>query len=987
MNFTRQLTTALAIAVLGIGCAKQRPVEVTKDPEGDNLSKDAFTIGMNAAKPERKVWNSKVTVVRTSTNGGFSFIGYQSENRIGYFDFSRDQLRFYDAVSLNEPVRSALPELINAWEITHHDYKLTETDGNVTTKESADPDKRFEQKRYFKVNFSKANISEAATFPSNYWSMKGDCWSQSASRLVDNSLKIEPDSIAFTIAVDYEQDAACTTAKRMAQGDLTYTVHYKYSFWARQPSENFAPQAYKGENDPEMKRYGFFQSVFEFMDKKTGLPKNIILKNHWNPNRDFVDIYYAPGFPEDMKWYFNDPKIGVIARTNEVMQKAGAKVRFRIWNNEDGPDGQKGKVKEFGDGRYSFVNFIDEIDPNAPLGYGPSDADPVTGEIISSNTIIWTGYLKYYLKVIAGQQARFPNQTEKSTLYKHMKLVMGESDVSTWKNNFDMTKGYGKAYHELLPEITYGYPYWARFTSKTAMSPVAMQTAAANFFPMTSLDRMERWIPDNSKAISEMQRLGKEAKGAIGDMLRQTSSGRTTQTYPLAPVLAQVQNGTITVLDPQKVLASLIHRVAIHEFGHNLGLRHNFYGSVDAANFGHYDENSEPTTVEAKSNKTSYTSSVMDYMDLEHEMDVAKNWEPYDIAALRYTYSGRTKDDAKTYLFCTDEHTILNALCNQFDVGSTPTEVVASIIRSYDDSYWTRNYRFDRQYWNTWAYDSGVFRTMYTMKKFLPLWRRALDENTIRQELERKGGMKPEEITETVAMIGADAKQAVRLTVAFYDAVIQQKMSDRPYATEYEPFSGETKRIGILPDKVYAMMMFMGNDEIPYNPNRRMSETAFMTYKGEPELAKLLNEIFENQLTTRVDMEPWFINFSRYLYSVTATGSMNIEDSQNLDRIKVVRFTQKEMKALFNISVEKDRPAELLRLKKSEAAAFRADEPIGYAEINGLYYVVSQERNPYAFGVVRSIVQADEAGDSTVLAKADLLELYNLYMYARGDSR
>lgn len=971
------VVSSLAMA---IGCAKERPVEVTKDPERNNLAKDAFTVGLaKAGAPERKVWNSKVTVVRTSTNGGFAFIGFQSENRLGYFEFTRDKLKFFDAVSLYQPKGSALPELINSWGVTHHDFKLAESDGNVTTKETEDPDKRWNEKRYFQVDWSSAEIAENGTFPAVYWQSYARCWQPKASHLVDDSLKIEGDAINFTIAVDYV--GTCPSAKRVMQADFTYTVHYKYSFWERKVSPNFKPQVYKGEEDPEMKRFGFFQTVVERMNEKRGLPENLILKSVWNPNREFIDFYFAPEMSEKYKWYFADPKVGVIARTNEVMKKAGAKVRFRIWNNDDGPGAEKGKVKEFGDGRYSFINFVEEIDSGAPFGYGPSDADPITGEIIAANSIMWTGYVKYYLERIADQQKRLPEQSEKSTLYAHMKQLLKEDDPTKWTGSWDLTKGVGKVYQELLPEVTYGYPGWSRFT----YFPAKAQEVAEKHFNFKSLDKLANWMPAKAIEMKPAFELREHARQALAKKIMESSSRRTVQTYPVDQVLSQARKRVLEGVEAQKVLDSMLYRVSIHEFGHNLGLRHNFYGSVDSANYGHFHDH-EPVSRGTSGASVSSTSSVMDYMDFEQELNAAYNWEPYDVAALSFAYSGGKVDEKKTYLFCTDEHTVLNALCNRFDHGSTPSEVAMSMIRGYDDSYYTRNYRYDRQYWNTSGYESDVFGTMYDMKKFLLLWRRALDTNTMNEELSRKG-LAPEQIAETIALVSKDTKQAVRLAIAFYDAVIQQKASDRPYETEYELFSGEVKRVGILADKVYAMLFFMGNDPIPYHPNKPMAYTSFMTFQGEPELADLLNKIYENQLTTRVDMQPWFINSTRALYGLTSTDAYNIADSGNIDRIQVQRFTRQEMKQFFDVETGDDKDAKVTQLTKSTVAGFAVGDEIGFAEINGLYYVVGKQKHPYAFGIVKSILNDDDGGYSTALGKADLLELYNIYFWARQDSR
>ena len=53
---------------------------------------------------------------------------------------------------------------------------------------------------------------------------------------------------------------------------------------------------------------------------------------------------------------------------------------------------------------------------------------------------------------------------------------------------------------------------------------------------------------------------------------------------PFLEAAAQAGEALIEGKTPQEIINTILYRVAIHEFGHNLGLRHNFYGSVDAGN-------------------------------------------------------------------------------------------------------------------------------------------------------------------------------------------------------------------------------------------------------------------------------------------------------------------------------------------------------------------------------------------------------------------
>ncbi|MFN7905801.1 MAG: zinc-dependent metalloprotease, partial [Pseudobdellovibrionaceae bacterium] len=175
----------------------------------------------------------------------------------------------------------------------------------------------------------------------------------------------------------------------------------------------------------------------------------------------------------------------------------------------------------------------------------------------------------------------------------------------------------------------------------------------------------------------------------------------------------------------------------IHELGHNMGLRHNFAGSEDKSNF--------PTADDLKSindDRSPLASSVMDYVD---DNVALKAMGAYDIAALKFAYSkkvdfvkyekdsqgeiakdedGRNKiipDSLQTfevkstladlikevaaldkdltlkeYSFCTDESVGINAGCRRFDLGTTYSEIAESLVRTYKNRYYVRNFRRDQ---------------------------------------------------------------------------------------------------------------------------------------------------------------------------------------------------------------------------------------------------------------------------------------------------
>lgn len=86
--------------------------------------------------------------------------------------------------------------------------------------------------------------------------------------------------------------------------------------------------------------------------------------------------------------------------------------------------------------------------------------------------------------------------------------------------------------------------------------------------------------------------------------------------------------------------------VTAHEFGHVIGLRHNFKGSLVAP-----------------------TSSVMDYVP-DEVTDVHTDPGEYDVAAVRYLY--QLSSEPPTQPFCADDDTAIDPTCITFDGGADP---------------------------------------------------------------------------------------------------------------------------------------------------------------------------------------------------------------------------------------------------------------------------------------------------------------------------
>ena len=154
----------------------------------------------------------------------------------------------------------------------------------------------------------------------------------------------------------------------------------------------------------------------------------------------------------------------------------------------------------------------------------------------------------------------------------------------------------------------------------------------------------------------------------------------------------------------------------VHEIGHNLGLRHNFEGSVDKENF--YTKKD----VEALGMKGAPAySSIMDY-GYSH-LNSLSTFGSYDVAALKFSQNGQVDagttrnqevgslalnkiPNLKPYKFCTDKDAGTGLMCNRFDEGTDELEILTQKMERYTKSYRysnvsNREYNLnDRGNWN-----------------------------------------------------------------------------------------------------------------------------------------------------------------------------------------------------------------------------------------------------------------------------------------------
>lgn len=933
-----------SLLIVASSCARKRPVEKVLDFEGNRWAKASFE--------SEDPWLSKVTVVKTSSTPGFAFVGLQSEVYLGKFVFSQDSLSYISAIELHSDGSNA-EKVINSWPISHSEYHRRVIEGRVSNVETENDRISWKDKDFFKIDWENSSVSESASFP---FQINQSCFTATSKEIVDGSQEVSSEYITFTLAVDYQLKESCISSyKQIADKDYVYTVHYKYSFMP-DIEGGYKPYVFDGEADPLKKKYGYFETVLPRLGENRQRT-NIFMMNRWDPEKNHT-FYFAEDFPDDYKWIYNHPKNGIIVRTNKIMADHGIKMRFKIEDN----DGSK----KFGDIRYSFIKFVSEADSSAPLGYGPSDAHPLTGQIFAANSILWTNELNRYTEIVKEYNEQKSIPLQGSPVLRGMEALLNEKK-SDWESSaaFLNNDTMEKVYRFLIPEFTYNTG-GSRFTFYKNTIP--------DFFSVTTLKDFQKEKP----GFTDLNRVASVSSEVIADKVDHLKYHRdymkpNASIYHLDDsIVKEIGTKLKSESDPQKIINDILYRVAIHEFGHNLNLRHNFYGSLDAR--------IERSPGEDLSGKV--TSSVMDYLSLSDEVGLDYDWEVYDRAALVYAYTSGEQDLAKdfdTHLFCTDEHRAFNALCNAYDHGSTPTEVLLSLIESYEQSYWIRNFRNDRAYWNVRNYDSQAFNTMFQIKKMVKMYQETFLPSQVGAYLSEVASTDVASLA-TLA-IRNDITKAVQLAAAFYSSVIKVNQLERPFGDQYDEFTGRVTRLGIFPDKLFAKLFLMGDDAFPLNPNFGSLPVSFVSLRDDPVIGSFIDRVLLDTFANSGDGYAGFDSLGRQLYALNARRYFDYGGGQGaIDLMKLLCYTEESFKKHFDIDPEDPvgdgNPITVGVFPGTNTdGEFVNEGSFAIIRLNGKLYVAGVNRNPYAAEVIKKV---------NVLA---ILESHLFYHQAIGEER
>jgi hypothetical protein len=621
----------------------------------------------------------------------------------------------------------------------HIDYKCIDSNNEVCTNGIVeDNEEHWNSKKYFIPEINNLEIHEVNTL--NLFTVSDGCIKETDSKAT--GYEITNGVINIEVEKTFQVSAQSRCMVRLFYSDNLRSASFKVKyFYSMVRLKDLASDNYEVVDYPEKdhNKFGFFKNqetkLSVDFDRSRMIEKYTL--NRFNPKKDTIKYHLSKtfGYPENT--FLKKATEEVIVKLNKSLNKANANIQIKLI---EPPKEDEDDIKS-GDLRINSIVLIDDPLANGLLGYGPSVTNPRTGEIVQAHTNMYSGVLRSMTRHVYNQMVNLSselltstNEVESTNLSFEVNQSFTPSHLSyhAQKNNSllqTISSDIKINLEENLSEVNQ-----SKIIRSTQQedNPIAEKFEAYDF--MNTDDQVsshEHFDHINRGTINNIINKHNGYESMLDNYAKHNAFHKDF--YQLKAHGKRYIDGILEIEgilnddktlkkwdelkdDQRKQASDLIVRHAYmttltHELGHNLGLRHNFEGSVDQKNFYSKDEAKK----EGLTNIPQY-SSIMDYG--KSELNELQILGKYDLAALRFGYarevetstpgefkkvSSSIKDliqnsaiTLKEYKFCTDQHVYTSATCNRFDDGTSLTEITQNYVNSYYENYKLRNFRNGR---------------------------------------------------------------------------------------------------------------------------------------------------------------------------------------------------------------------------------------------------------------------------------------------------
>lgn len=706
----------------------------------------------------------------------------QGNERIVYMKWIKEGLQIYEKdkdfnSNLNEkPVLTIGGKFL--------DFKCRdENDANCQALEVIDNDITEDKARFFVPDLENVTFSQINTLDL-YYLDSDPCVITLGKRLVDYTIK--KGVINFQIEKEYKLSDNFSCIINNFYADTTnynglattgFKVQYYYSMLEM---DRLASADYEPVNYPEEDHtiFGFFKDREEKLKDDFSDTTEQYYLSRWNPKKKTIVYHLSDSYNEPEQKLIKDATYASVAQINKALRRAEAGIQIEVKE-------PSGKVA--GDLRYNVLQLITDPLDNGLLGYAPTVTNPETGEIVQGHINMYAGVLRSTSSWVWDQMIQLTQDKlaakEQGGEVRDIETLLSSNATNTTANN--NTNSSPTANPSGASNTA---AHLANLASSVKINPNSKKLTDLfvkyhqNFniekdkvknlvrkMKQHQARRLHKIRPVDRRSNDELNDLEKRLKFyedrmdfyARNNAYSVEAFKIATTVKELLPGIDKIQgvfkaDGTLkewndlTKAQRKEAIDIIVvysyTSTFVHEFGHNLGLRHNFSGSFDKENFYTQTEMKQ-IWPKSLSNQVPAYSSIMDYAF--STLNEATVFGKYDVAALRFAYarkletvSGKTVpvlgdlrntrksyndqasgfeaqaaqlraagDEAgavamdkqaqefkmKDFAYCTDENAGTSLNCNRFDEGTSLAEIVQHKIDKYHSYYKYRNLRRDKK--------------------------------------------------------------------------------------------------------------------------------------------------------------------------------------------------------------------------------------------------------------------------------------------------
>lgn len=824
---------------------------------------------------------------------------FQGNERVVYMKWVKEGLQIYEKdkdfdTNLNEkPVLTIGGKFI--------DFKCRdENDASCDAIEVIDHDITEDKARFFIPNLEKVNFAQTNTLDL-YFLDSDPCVIQLNQKLVDHTIK--KGVINFQIEKEYKLSDNFSCLINNYYSDTTnfnglattgFKVQYYYSMVAL---EDLASPNYEKISYPEEDHsiFGFFKDREESLRDDFSDTDEEYYLSRWNPKKKTLVYHLSDSYNEPGQELIKKATYDSVSQINKALRMANSGLQIEVKE-------PSGKLP--GDLRYNVLQLITDPLDNGLLGYAPTVTNPETGEIVQGHINMYAGVLKstsswvwdQMIQLTKEQQEKpFDSESVKDidVLLEQFQSNNGNVDEDTLADAQDDVDASDANATEsrtavstvkIAPQSDKLTQLFASYHKNLKIEKNKVQQLVKKMkkFEKVQLAKVRPVDRRDPSELNELEKRLQFFEKRIDWYAR--NNAYSVEAFKIANTVKELLPGIdkipgvfkadgtlkewndLNATQRKKAIDIIVvysyTSTFVHEFGHNLGLRHNFSGSFDKANFYTPDEMKNIWKGSLSAKVPAY-SSIMDYAF--STLNESTVFGKYDIAALRFAYareieteSGKmTKlpkgdfklrdfnaqlesaasqleaqaaqlreagDEAgakaleaqaketkpKSFAFCTDENAGTGLTCDRFDEGTSLTEIIQHKIEKYHSYYKYRNLRRDKKWFSQLSLGSYLISRFYEfidIRRSFEEWESFVD---ILSEDLMVMGCTPDlmqQYPDFCVMIN-DRRDAVKIASKFFLDIIKEPEASCIVAKPADPNAG-----------IQIKTLYSIYDEVKFNMN------------------------------------------------------------------------------------------------------------------------------------------------------------------------